>query len=123
MGKFTKFARIAEIEFSNIVISCQDLSYKLRIYLKDKSFIDFFFSRKTKILRFSIHWERTHIDKTIYRLDNTPDKKWNKIKTFPVHFHYQKYESVKIPPFNTNKQNLENIFRDFLKFAAKKLTR
>ena len=36
MGKFTVFARIAEVEYADIVISCQDLGLKLRIYLTDK---------------------------------------------------------------------------------------
>lgn len=77
MGKFTIFTRIAEVEFSEIVISSQDLGLKLRIYLRDKSFIDFFYTTRLKTQRFSVHWERQHVDSTIYRIDNTPDKKWN----------------------------------------------
>lgn len=38
MEKFTRFARIAEIEFSDIVLSTQDLGNKLRIFLKDKTY-------------------------------------------------------------------------------------
>ena len=62
MEKFTAFARIAEIEFSDIILSTQDLGQKLRIYLKDKTFIDFFYTTRLKIVRFSIHWESTHIN-------------------------------------------------------------
>lgn len=94
MGKFAKFARISETEFSDIVISTHDLEHKLRIYLKDKSFVDFFFSQKLKTQRFALHWERSHIDENIFRIDNTPDPKWKKVKTFPIHFHAEKYESV-----------------------------
>lgn len=122
MGKFAEFARIAEIEFQGIVISTHDLGQKLRIYLKDKSFIDLFFTTRLKTTRFSIHWERKHLDNTIYRLDNTPDKLWRKIKTFPVHFHHQKYENVISSPFLINhKINLKLIFRQFMKFASKTL--
>ena len=122
MGKFAKFARIAEVEFSDLVLSTQNLGVKLRIYLLDKSYVDFYFTTKLKSKRFSIHWERTHIDRRIYRLDNTPDKKWKKVKTFPLHFHNKKYASVTNPPFTLNqKLSLENIFRNFLHLVEEKL--
>lgn len=118
MEKFEKFARIAEVEFSDIVLSTHDLGLKLRIYLKDKSFIDFFYTTKLKKQRFSIHWERRHLDKTIFRVDNTPDKKWKKIKTFPLHFHRGKYGIVTIAPFKLKSIfSLEDVFREFLKYA------
>jgi hypothetical protein len=122
MGKFSEFARIAEVEFSDIILSTHYLDHKLRIYLVDKSFIDFYFTSKTKRLRFALHWERRYINKTIFRLDNTPDKKWKKIKSFPIHFHYKHYEKVVLPPFSiSNKNNLKRIFRNFLNFVRKKL--
>lgn len=122
MGKFTKFARIAEIEFSDIVLSTHDLGHKLRIYLKDKSFIDFFFTARLKNQRFAIHWERIHIDKTIFRIDNTPDKKWRKVKTFPLHFHKEDYGNVVPFPFEIGRLiNLEYTFREFLKFVRQYL--
>lgn len=120
MEKFARFARIAEVEFSNIVLSTQGLNHKLRIYLKDKSFIDFFFTTTTKAMRFSIHWERKHIDKTIYRLDNIPDKKWRRVKSFPVHFHNESYDNVKVTPFKIDKKiDLEKTFRDFFEYVQK----
>lgn len=126
MEKFAEFARIAEIEFSDIVLSTQDLGHKLRIYLIDKSFIDFSYTTGLTIQRFSIHWERTHIDKLIYRLDNAPDKNWRKVETFPIHFHDKKYEKVGIPPFSMGENlSLKNILRRFLRFVreqAKELT-
>ena len=119
MGKFTKFARIAEIEFSDITLSTHDLGHKLRIYFKDKSFIDFFYTTRTKTQRFALHWERRHIDNTIYRLDNTPDKNWKNVKTFPLHFHNKTYTKVSTPPFETKTLDLTELFRNFLKFARK----
>ncbi len=120
MEKFAKFARIAEIEFSDIVLSTQNLNHKLRIYLSDKSFIDFYFTTTVKVQRFSIHWERQHLDKTIYRLDNIPDKKWRKISTFPFHFHDKSYNNVKTAPFKIDKKSdLELLFREFLTFVKK----
>lgn len=118
MEKFTAFARIAEIEFSDIVLSAQNLGNKLRIYLKDTSFIDFFFTTKLQTRRFSMHWERGHIGSGIFRIDNTPDKNWKKVKTFPLHFHNKTYENVNVPPFSVNKQDsLQAIFRKFLQFT------
>ncbi len=122
MEKFAKFARIAEVEFSDVVLSTHYLNLKLRIYLKDKSFIDFYFTTKLKKQRFSIHWERSYIDETIFRLDNTPDKKWKKIPTYPLHFHIKGYDNVIIPPFNLTKDSsLEDILRKFLDFARNKI--
>ncbi|MBI2430418.1 MAG: hypothetical protein HYV39_00135 [Candidatus Levybacteria bacterium] len=122
MEKFAAFARIAEIEFSDIVLSTQDLSNKLRIYLKDTSFIDFFFTTKLQAQRFSIHWERRHVDASIFRLDNTPDKNWKKVETFPIHFHSKTYEHVSTPPFPLQqKDTLQRIFRKFLQFTRKNI--
>lgn len=118
MEKFEKFARIAEVEFSDIVLSTQDLGHKLRIYLKDKTFIDFFYTTKLRIQRFSVHWEKTHLDKSIYRLDNTPDKKWKRVNSFPIHFHNKTYNQVETVPFSVDKKiSLENVFRRFLSFV------
>ena len=39
--------------------------------------------------RFDFHWERTHIDKTIYRYDNFPDAKFKKIKTNAIKIEIQ----------------------------------
>lgn len=120
MEKFAKFARIAEIEFSDIVLSTHLLDLKLRIYFKDKSYLDFFFTTRLREQRFSIHWERNHVDKTIYRLDNTPDTKWKRVPTFPFHFHDGKYDKVKQTPFFIKDDfKLEEVFRNFLEFARK----
>lgn len=122
MEKFAKFARIAEVEYSDIVLSTQDLGYKLRIYIKDKTFIDFFYTSKLKTQRFSIHWEKTHIDKSIYRLDNTPDKKWTDVLTFPIHFHNKIYDHVEEAPFAVaQRDSLENVLRRFLSFVREQI--
>lgn len=124
MDKFSRYARIAEVEFGVIVVSTQNLEVKLRTYLSDKSFIDFFYTTRAKNNKFSIHWERQHVDKKIFRLDNTPDKKWRKVKTFPLHFHNGKYEKVTFPPKEfSHCKNKEDFFRAFLQFAKKHLSR
>lgn len=122
MEKFTEFARIAEIEFADIVLSTQYLGHKLRIYLKDKSFIDFFYTTTLKKQRFSLHWEKSHTSGDIYRIDNAPDKKWAKVDSFPIHFHNKKYDNVEPSPFVIDrKTSLETIFKSFFHLAQKQL--
>src|SRR3990167_5741214 len=103
MDKFSRFARIAETEFQDIVISSHDLGAKLRIYLTDKSFIDFFISSQSMLKRFSIHWEN--------------------VKSYPLHFHFKNYENVKVPVFDINNKPLTDIYRAFLKFVRSALSK
>ena len=122
MEKFAAFARIAEIEYSDIVLSTQALGTKLRIYLKDTSFVDFYYTTKLGKQRFALHWERVHVDGFIYRIDNTPDKKWNNVSTFPIHFHNKIYKDVTPPPFSMeNDLALEKVFRDFFHFVKENI--
>ncbi len=59
---------------------------KLRIELVDGSFADIWVSISGK---YSYHWDRSEIDRTIYRFDNAPHKVWANVATFPHHFHNQ----------------------------------
>ena len=82
-----KLKEIAEIEFQDIVDDSIITGInEIRIILKDSSFLDIWFSLKLE-KRYSFHWERRHIDDTIYSHDNFPDPRWKKISTFPKHFH------------------------------------
>lgn len=51
---------------------------KLRVVLNDESFIDIRISQTVKN-RFDFHWERRHIDKSVFRYDNFPDVHFKKI--------------------------------------------
>lgn len=119
MGRYDQFQRIAEVEFRQIVSGTDDLGVKLRIYFTDKSYLDVFFSTQYTPQRYSLHWERRHVDKTFYRLNNTPDPKWKKTETFPWHFHSQSYERVVSSPFRL--LELEDLFRDLMKFISRKI--
>lgn len=48
MSIHQRLSDIAEIEFSDIVDVIEDFKDKLRIHLKDGSFIDIWFSKKIK---------------------------------------------------------------------------
>lgn len=78
---------ISEIEFYDIVKDAviNDIN-ELRIILTDGSFVDVWYSLKLAG-RFSYHWEKRHIDGSIYRHDNAQHRKWKHLSTFPKHFH------------------------------------
>jgi hypothetical protein len=86
MIDFRPLQRIAEDEFADIVQSTTVIRSKLRVLLRDGSYIDFWWSL-TISGRYAYHWERTHVDGTVYRHDNMPDPDASKVKTFPQHFH------------------------------------
>lgn len=117
MGRYYQFQRIAEIEFRQIVSGTDDFGHKLRIYFIDKSYLDLFISTQSEIQRYSFHWEKRHIEKIFYRLDNTPDPKWEKVETFPLHFHNKTYNKVIFSQFKFH--SLEDLFREFMKFVQK----
>jgi len=79
-------AKIAEIEFADVVMGYEILEGKLRLYMIDESFLDVWFSRQLKG-RYAYHWERRHVDGAVYRWDNAKHEIWKSIKTFPHHFH------------------------------------
>ena len=115
MSSQSALRRIAEIEFSDIVVQTDVLSVKLRVLLTDTSYIDVWTSRK-KTGRFGFHWERQHLDGRIYRYDNFPDTDWANVSTFPYHFHKGTQETVVASPFAPT---LEQGFREFLAFARR----
>ena len=81
--------------------------------MKDGSFIDVWFSIKVAG-RFSYHWERRHIDGTMYRHDNFPDTNWQDVSTYPKHFHNGFQDVV-------DESNIDNdpfiALRQFMDFA------
>ena len=109
---------IAEIEFSSIVkdVIMPDLN-ALRIILRDESFVDVWYSLKLEN-RFSYHWERKHIDGSIYRHDNAPHKNWENVSSFPKHFHDGCEEHVVESNIN---EVPEDGLRYFLSFIRQKI--
>ena len=78
---------IATTEYADICVGALTPgANELRIYLKDGSFVDVWFSLKL-IGRRSYHWERQAIDGSVYRHDNAPHQRWQAVRTFPDHFH------------------------------------
>jgi len=108
---------IAEIEYGSIVeyTVITDIN-TMRILFYDGSYLDVWFSLKLEG-RYSYHWERRHIDGTLFRHDNAPHMRWRDISTFPKHFHDGSEENVRdsdIP------EQPENGIRYFLHFIREK---
>lgn len=78
--------KIAETDFADIVIGTRIIDAKLRVLLTDGSYVDFWWSLVIPD-RFAHHWERSHVDGSIYRHDNMPHNRWMHISTFPQHYH------------------------------------
>ena len=69
---------VAKVELASGVVE------KVRVVFVDSSFLDIYWSPSG---RYSLHYERRHINGTVYRHDNAPHKKHQHVKTFPKHFH------------------------------------
>src|SRR3972149_9901346 len=95
---FNRIFDLVLTDFSDIVADAQlrftssGAVERLRIFLKDESYVDIWLSESGK---YSFHWEHRHVRGLIHRYDNAPHGKWRKIKTFPKHFHDGKEDDVK----------------------------
>ena len=118
MVELTQLARIIDIEYHGIVAGASQIYHdKIRAHLSDGSFIYIWFSRKIRG-RFSYHWERRHLDGTIYRHDNFPDPRWKAISTFPKHFHDGSQTQVRESSVDDNP--VEGL-RQFMDFVRKRI--
>lgn len=78
---------IAMVEYADIVVGVLlPGPNEMRIFVKDGSFVDVWFSLKL-VGRYSYHWERQALDGKVYRHDNAPHQRWRSVSTFPAHFH------------------------------------
>ncbi|MCG3142226.1 MAG: hypothetical protein HDKAJFGB_03634 [Anaerolineae bacterium] len=106
---------IAENEFGDIVTNVDTDLNRLRVYLRDASFLDVWYSIENEG-RYSYHWERRHIDGTLYRHNNAPHKKWSHVVTFPKHFHAGSEEQVESSGLNSEPTEA---MREMLSFARR----
>ncbi len=107
---YFKLARIAEEEFLDVVISTDVMNDRLRIHIIDGSFLDVWFSRRIPC-KYAFHWERRHLNGSVYRWDNAAHRKLKRLETFPHHFHDGRQESIR--PF-TPSDNMEDTLRFIL---------
>ena len=82
-------------EFSDIIDDLELIKMpsgapvKIRVMMVDGSFLEIYWSESGK---YSLHYDRRHLDGTIYRHDNAPHHKH--VKTFPKHYHKGKEDLV-----------------------------
>ena len=111
-------SRLAIREFPDIVTTAAIVQNKLRVVLIDGSYIDFWWAHRFPD-RYAHHWERRHVDGTIYRDDNMPDPAWQAVTTFPRHFHRAKDTHVEASfmPIGTPEESV----RAWLRFARQQI--
>lgn len=110
--------RLIEIEYSEIVEFSSELQDKLRIYLRDGSVADIWFSKKIEG-RYSFHWERRGDNPKIFRHDNIPHPRWKGVATFPKHFHNGLQDRVVESNISEDLITATRQFMDFIKKQMK----
>lgn len=83
---------------------------RMRIIFIDGSFLDV---RWNKYGEYSLHWERRHIDGTLYRYDNAPH--WSNIATYPHHFHCGREDNVVESKLPSDPLNAVMYFLEFIR--------
>ncbi len=109
--------RLGILEFADLIVSSAISANKLRFIFHDKSFLDIFHSYQIPE-RWAYHWERRHVDGTIYRHDNIPHLPWRGISSFPWHYHTGSENNVGESDFQDDP--IANL-RSFLTFVRQTL--
>ena len=65
--------KVIHSEFSDIVVHGEIINAKLRVLMKDESYVDFWWS-EVQPGRFAHHWDRRSVNGTIFRHDNSPHR-------------------------------------------------
>ena len=119
LNLYRKLSSIAEkyivVINSQIIYFPSGEPHKLRLFIVDGSTVDIWLSSSGK---YSYHWERRQIYKGIYRFDNAQHKRWEKIKTYPKHFHSGDELNVKESNISGNP---EEAIKEILDFINSKL--
>lgn len=111
---------IIDAEYADILTDSIISRGKLRAFVHDSSFIDVWFSLKITG-RFSYHWERRHIDGTMYRHDNFPDTCWQRVSTYPKHFHNGSQDAVEESNIDENPVAGLRQFMEFVRVRLAKM--
>ena len=118
---YEELTRIAREEFGDIVTDSQlfhrraSIPLKLRLKIRDGSYIDIWVNESTK--RYAYHWELRATRGLIFRHDNAPDHP--EISTFPKHFHKESEENICLSEISDIPHEA---IREFLNFVREKLS-
>lgn len=120
MFDYRPLKTIAITEFSDIIAGADILQGRvLRLFVRNGSYTDIFYSTRSPTRRYAYHWEHRMIDGTLYRHDNVPDGAWASVKTFPKHYHDGSEDQVRESDLSDTP---EEAIRAFLFFVREKLT-
>jgi len=110
-------ANVARETAADLIIEILEPSpYKRRFMFSDKSFLDIYLSVTQKDI-YAFHYERRHLDGTLYRVDNYPHHRAIKVRSFPHHFHDGSDRKVK----GSGLGDVPNeILKNFLSFIRSK---
>jgi len=108
---------LIETEFDIVVDRVEVVNEsKLRVIICDGSRVTLWWSLVTAG-KFSYHWDRRSVDGKVYRHDNAKHKKWEKISTYPQHFHNGSDDMTEPSYLSTDP---EEGVREFMKFVHEK---
>ena len=100
------------VEDTRIQFTTSGAAEKLRVFLKDESFVDVWLSPTGK---YSYHWEHRHLSGLAYRHDDAPHRRWKQIKTFPKHFHDGSEDNVTESHISGDPKEAVREFLDFIR--------
>lgn len=101
------------------MVSVESFYGKLRLHISDGSYVDIWFSRRIPG-RYAYHWERRHIDRSIYRHDNRPHTRLSDMKTFPKHFHNGSDENIEESYLSNDPISASRYFLGFIRELLRK---
>jgi hypothetical protein len=116
---YRSLADSALAEFGDIVVSSQMIGgsladpNKLRLILKDESFLDVWLSEDND---YAYHWEHRRQSGKVYRWDNAPHHP--EVSTFPEHFHDGEESTVTGSKLSSDSQSA---LREVLEFIRQQL--
>lgn len=94
-GVYRLICRVAERDYADIVVGTGYDDESARVHLQDGSFIEvWLYGEEDLMERYAFHWERRHVDGSIFRHDNAPHMRWRAVETFPRHFHLETEANV-----------------------------
>jgi len=117
---YDQLARIACTEFGGVITRSETIGrragvpLKLRLHVRDSTFIDIWLSADQK--RHAYHWEQRAKRGLLHRHDNAPDHP--EIATHPKHFHNGAEDEVEESYIADDSRAA---LREFLKFVTQKL--
>lgn len=120
MYDYRPLKTIATVKFHDIVTGADVRQGRvLRLFIRDGSHVDIFYSPRERNRNYAYHWERRMLDGTIYRHDNVPDGNWAHLKTFPKHCHEGQENRVRESSLSDDP---ESAIREFLTVVRERLS-